>query len=183
MLPTDIINKVEALHPTWLWSGIDTRYTKAFAASDQCISDLMKTEEDHEVTIAIRYAVYAGLRITEINNFEITQHHGVRCFYLPERAGFKERYIPIHFSLLDIAPLKSNYQTLTSKFNRLNVLKLETKEESQFFSLHLSFKEKLIKIGLNAQIVNGLSGFNPRMEWSAEEMKTLKDAIDQISYD
>ena len=183
MLPTDIINTVDALHPTWLWSGIDARYTKAFAASDQCISALMKTEGDHKVNRIIRYAVYAGLRITDINNFEITQHHGVRCFYLPERAGYKERYIPTHFSLVDIAPLKSNYQTLASKFNRLDVLKLETKEESQFFSLHLSFREKLIKIGLNAQIVNGLSGFNPRMEWSVEEMETIKDAINQISYE
>jgi hypothetical protein len=58
-----------------------------------------------------------------------------------------------------------------------------SKEARQFFSLHLTFREKLRKLGLDSQLINGLSGYNLRMEWSAEEMKTLKDAIDQISYD
>jgi len=58
-----------------------------------------------------------------------------------------------------------------------------SKEGRQFFSSHLTFREKLKGIGLDAQVINGLSGYNPRMEWSAEQMEIIKDAINQISYE
>ena len=62
-------------------------------------------------------------------------------------------------------------------------MKGANQEERQYFSLHLTFREKLQEIGLDAQVINGLSGYNPRMEWSVEEMETIKDAINQISYE
>ena len=116
-------------------------------------------------------------------NFQIKQHHGVLCFYLPKRTGYCEHYVPIHSSLVEIQQATKSTQSLGTFYRRLDVMRDASKEERQFFSLHLTFREKLKEIGLDSQLINGLSGYNPRMEWSAEEMKTLKDAINQISYD
>tara|TARA_B100000524_G_scaffold334659_1_gene223361 strand:+ start:415 stop:573 length:159 start_codon:yes stop_codon:yes gene_type:complete len=48
--------------------------------------------------------------------------------------------------------------------------------------LHLTFREKLKTLGLDIQIINGLSGYNPRLDWSKENIVLMKNAIDQIEY-
>ena len=121
--------------------------------------------------------------MSESVNFQIKQHHGVMCFYLPKRTGYCEHFVPIHSGLIEIEQATKSSQSLGTFYRRLGVMKDANQEERQYFSLHLTFREKLKKIGLNSGLINGLSGYNPRVKWSAEDMKTLKSAIDQISYD
>jgi superfamily II DNA or RNA helicase len=182
-LTTQQINTLESLHPTWLWSAADIREGISFPKPDHDAKSLLNSRKDHEINRVIQYGLYAGLRVFESVNFQIKQHHGVLCFYLPKRTGYCEHYVPIHSSLVEIQQATKSTQSLGTFYRRLAVMRDASKEERQFFSLHLTFREKLKEIGLDSQLINGLSGYNPRMEWSAEEMKTLKDAIDQISYD
>jgi len=182
-LTTQQINTLESVHPTWLWSAADIREGISFPKPDHKAKSLLNSRKDHDINRVIQYGFYAGLRVFESVNFQIKQHHGVLCFYLPKRTGYCEHYVPIHSSLAEIQQATKSTQSLGAFYRRLDVMKDASKEERQFFSLHLTFREKLKEIGLDFQLINGLSGYNPRMEWSAEEMKTLKDAIDQISYD
>ena len=177
------INTLESVHPTWLWSAADIREGISFPKTDYEAKSLLNSRKDHEINRVIQYGLYAGLRVFESVNFQIKQHHGVLCFYLPKRTGYCEHYVPIHSSLVGIQQATKSTQSLGTFYRRLDVMRDASKEARQFFSLHLTFREKLRKLGLDSQLINGLSGYNLRMEWSAEEMKTLKDAINQISYD
>jgi len=177
------INILESVHPTWLWSAADIREGISFPKPDYEAKSLLNSRKDHEINRVIQYGLYAGLRVFESVNFQIKQHHGVLCFYLPKRTGYCEHYVPIHKSLVEIQQATKSTQSLGTFYRRLDVMRDASKEARQFFALHLTFREKLRKLGLDSQLINGLSGYNLRMEWSAEEMKTLKDAIDQISYD
>ena len=177
------INILESVHPTWLWSAADIREGISFPKPDYEAKSLLNSRKDHEINRIIQYGLYEGLRVFESVNFQIKQHHGVLCFYLPKRTGYCEHYVPIHKSLVEIQQATKSTQSLGTFYRRLDVMRDASKEARQFFSLHLTFREKLRKLGLDSQLINGLSGYNLRMEWSAEEMKTLKDAIDQISYD
>jgi hypothetical protein len=176
------INTLESVHPTWLWSAADIREGITYPKSDDEAKSLLKSRKDHEINRVMQYGLYAGLRLFESVNFQIKQHHGVLCFYLPKRTGYCEHYVPIHNGLVEIQQATKSTQSLGTFYRRLDVMQNTSKEGRQFFSLHLTFREKLKEIGLDAQVINGLSGYNPRMEWSVEEMETIKDAINQISY-
>lgn len=72
--------------------------------------------------------------------------------------------------------------SLGAMFRRLDEMRNTAKEQRQFFSLHLTFREKLKNLGLDSEIINGLSGYNPRTEWSKENMSLIKKSIDKISF-
>jgi hypothetical protein len=40
----------------------------------------------------------------------------------------------------------------------------------------------LAAIGLDSEIINGLSGWNPRVDWDAATLLQAKEAIQQITY-
>ena len=181
-MTTDIISAFESMHDTWLWSAADTREGKSYPTSNDKAKLLLKSRKDHEINRVIRYALYAGLRIFESVHFQIKQHQGVLCFYLPKRAGYCEHYVPIHTDLIEVQRATKSNASLTWFYSRLDVNDA-SHEGQRFISLHLTFREKLKEIGLDSQLINALSGYNPRMEWSAEEMETIKDAINQISYE
>ena len=177
------IGTLESIHSTWLWSAADVREGITYPKSDDEAKSLLNSRKDHEINRVMQYGLYAGLRLFESVNFQIKQHHGVMCFYLPKRTGYCEHFVPIHSGLIEIEQATKGSQSLGTFYRRLDVMKGANQEERQYFSLHLTFREKLQEIGLDAQVINGLSGYNPRMEWSVEEMETIKDAINQISYE
>ena len=182
-MTVDIIHAIEGIHSTWLWSAADTREGIAYPRADNEALLLLDTRKDHEINRVIKFGFYAGLRIYDSANFEIRQHHGVICFYLPKRTGYVERYIPVHKNIVELNKVSKSTSSIGLMFRRLAVMKNATDHQQRFFSLHLTFREKLKEIGLDSQLINGLSGYDPRMEWSAEQMETIKDAINQISYE
>jgi len=48
--------------------------------------------------------------------------------------------------------------------------------------LHVTFRAKLAESGLDGEIINGLSGWNPRIDWDAKTLLQAKEAIHQIAY-
>ena len=176
------VNTLESVHSTWLWSAADVREGITYPKSDDEARSLLNSRKDHQINRVIQYGLYAGLRMFESVNFQIKKHHGVLCFYLPKRTGYCEHYVPIHDSLVEIQQATKSTQSLGTFYRRLDVMKNVSREERQFFSLHLTFRDKLKEIGLDTQLINGLSGYNPRMKWSVKDMEIIKDAINQISY-
>jgi hypothetical protein len=177
------IQKIEAVHPTWLWSAADLRDGVANPISDKNALELLEIRKGHEINRAIQYGLFGGLRLFDATHFEVKQQHGILCFYLPKRSGYQERYVPVHHSILEIKQATSTAQSLGILFKRLHRLNQQAKEDRLiFFSLHMTFRVKLKELGLDSKIINGLSGYNPRMNWSKENLILIKAAIDKITY-
>ncbi len=179
------IRKIESIHPTWLWSAADVREGIAQPLSDEKSRELLEARKDHEINRAIQYGFFAGLRLFDAAHFVVQQQHGILCFYLPERSGYQERYIPVHHSILEIKPVTKTTQSLGAMFRRLDEQNQRAKKEKDkvlYFSLHITFRVKLKQLGLDSEIINGISGYNPRMEWSKENLILIKEAIDKINY-
>jgi len=174
---------LEAVHPTWMWSAADAREGIAQPVRDTFANDLLSQRPDHEISKVIRLGLFAGFRLFDAANFDIRQLHGVFCLHVDERGGYGERYIPVHGALTDLSAAKNTPQALGTFYRRLPPFKDHPAEQKILFgSLHVTFRTKLAAIGLDSEIINGLSGWNPRIDWDAATLLQAKEAIRQISY-
>ena len=181
-LTEDMIDNLETSHPTWLWAAADAREGIAEPLSDYMAQSLLQHKLDIELSMAISYGLFCGLRMFECKNFEVINKNGVFCLSLPPRPGYQARLIPVSRKLERITPLTKSTQTLSTAYRRLPEWKNNT-GKTLFFSLHLSFRQKLTRLGLNNELINALSGWNPRINWNEENLKECKRVIDLVSYD
>jgi hypothetical protein len=179
----ELRRSLEAVHPTWMWSAADAREGIARPVSDTIANELLLARPDHEISKVIRLGLFAGFRLFDAANFEVKRNHGVLCLYLHERDGYGERYIPIHESLTDLSQAKNTPQALGTFYRRLPPFKDQPTEQKILFgSLHVTFRTALAAIGLDSEIINGLSGWNPRFDWDAATLLQAKEAINEITY-
>jgi superfamily II DNA or RNA helicase len=184
VMSLELMKSLEAVHPTWMWSAADAREGIAQPVSNAFASELLLQRPDHEISKVIRLGLFAGFRLFDATNSSIIQINGMFCLHLDSRVGFRERYIPIHKDLTDLSPAKNTAQALGTFYRRLpQFASLPAGQKILFNSLHITFREKLKKIGLDSEIINGLSGWNPRIDWKASTLQEAKEAIDQIVYD
>ena len=180
-LTPQIVKRLETVHPTWLWAAADSREGVALPFSDEFALSLLQQNKEHELHNLIEYGLYCGLRLFDAKTFEIVNIHGVFCFKINARTGYQERLVPIPRHLKAFPNLQTSTGNLGNMFRRLPIWNANT-EKKLFFSLHLTFRQKLKKLGLNNELINGLSGWNPRMDWSEQNLKKCKKFIDKISY-
>ena len=179
----ELRRSLEAVHPTWMWSAADAREGIARPVTDTFANELLLARPDHEISKVIRLGLFAGFRLFDAANFEIKQAHGMFCLYVKERVGYGERYIPIHESLTDLSQAKNTPQALGTFYRRLPPFKdWPTEQKILFGSLHVTFRAKLAEAGLDGEIINGLSGWNPRIDWDAKTLLQAKEAINEITY-
>ncbi|MDB2707246.1 Helicase associated domain protein [Pseudomonadales bacterium] len=182
-MPSELKRSLEAVHPTWMWSAADAREGIAQPVRDTFANDLLSQRPDHEISKVIRLGLFAGFRLFDAANFDIRQLHGVFCLHVDERGGYGERYIPVHGALTDLSAAKNTPQALGTFYRRLPQFKDHPAEQKILFgSLHVTFRTKLAAIGLDSEIINGLSGWNPRIDWDAATLLQAKAAIQQITY-
>ena len=117
----------------------------------------------------------------ECKNYKLENKHDILCFKIEARSGYQERFVPISRHLKSIANITSTTGNLGNMFRRLPIWTNEI-DKKLFFSLHLTFREKLKKLGLNSDLLNGLSGWNPRVSWTKQDIEISKDFIDRIEY-
>lgn len=181
-LSEDMIDSLETSHPTWIWAAADAREGVAEPLSDHMAQSLLQQKSDTELNVAIKYGLFCGLRMFECKNFEVINKNGIFCLSLPSRTGYQARLIPVSRKLDRIITLSKSAQTVSTAYRRLPQWKTNT-GKTLFFSLHVTFRQKLTKLGLNNELINGLSGWNPRIKWSEENLTECKRVIDLISYD
>ena len=181
-LTEDMIDSLETSHPSWLWAAADAREGVAKPLSDHMAQSLLQQKSDTELSMAIKYGLFCGLRMFECKNFEVINKNGIFCLSLPSRTGYQARLIPVSRKLDRITTLSKSAQTVSTAYRRLPQWKTNT-GKTLFFSLHVTFRQKLTKLGLNNELINGLSGWNPRIKWSEENLTECKRVIDLISYD
>jgi superfamily II DNA or RNA helicase len=183
VMSPELRNSLEAVHPTWIWSAADAREGIAQPVCDTVANDLLSQRPDHEISKVIRLGLFAGLRLFDAANFDIRERHGIFCLHVEQRSGYCERYIPVHKALTDLSAAKNTPQALGAFYRRLPSFKDHPAEQKILFgSLHVTFRTKLAAIGLDREIINGLSGWNPRIEWDAETLLQAKEAIQKITY-
>ena len=183
VMSPELKNSLEAVHPTWMWSAADAREGIAQPVSDTFANDLLSQRTDHEISKVIRLGLFAGFRLFDAANFNIKQLHGIFCLHIDERGGHGERYIPVHEALTDLSAAKNTPQALGTFYRRLPLFKDHPADQKILFgSLHVTFRTKLAGIGLDSEIINGLSGWNPRIDWNAKTLLQAQEAIQKITY-
>ena len=179
----ELQNALQAVHPTWMWSAADAREGIAEPITDEFAQALLSQRPDHEISKVVRLGLFAGFRLHDAVSFEIKQIHGIFCLHLRERVGYYEGYIPVHQALTDFDRARGRPSALGTFYRRLEPFKNNpTDQKILFGSLHMTFRAKLAALGLDPEIINGLSGWNLRMVWNAETLELARKAIRKISF-
>ena len=118
----------------------------------------------------------------ECKNFEVVNKSGIFCFSLPARRGYQARLVPISEKLVELPKLEKSAGNLSNKFRKLPEW-TGNQNKILFFALHLTFRMKLKQLGLDAEFINALSGWNPRINWTQDNLKECKNIIDRVSYE
>ena len=166
-----------------MWSAADAREGIAMPVSDAFAARLLAQRSDHEISKVIRLGLFAGFRLFDASNFGVKRIHGIFCLHDEKRTGYCERYIAIHEALTDLNPAKNTPQALGVFYRRLPPFKDSPVEQKILFgSLHVTFRSKLASVGLDSEIINGLSGWNPRVIWDSTTLLKARDALAEITY-
>ena len=177
-----MINRIEQSHSTWLWAAADAREGIAQPLSDKFAQSLLQHQQDFELNRALNYGLLCGLRMFECKNFEVVNKSGIFCFSLPARRGYQARLVPISEKLVELPKLEKSAGNLSNKFRKLPEW-TGNQNKILFFALHLTFRMKLKQLGLDAEFINALSGWNPKINWTQDNLKECKNIIDRVSYE
>lgn len=177
------IDLLSGCHPTWMWSAADAREGIPYPLTDNQATELLAQRPDHEINIAIKLGLFAGLRLHDCVNFSVSELHNIPCFYFPERRGVKERFIPIGKQIDRPIRLTKSNQSLGIFYRRLEPFKHHTADQKVLFNaLLMTWREKLISLQLDSALVNKLLGWNPDTKWSADQLNRAKEIIDNLDY-
>ena len=169
--------------PNWFENWSDKRTVDYLPASDAHVLQFSKAFKDHkELSFFLVYAIFAGIRLSELHTMKITTFSGIKVIEIPKSrgvAGF--RRIPIHKNLLEISPKFYKTKAALKKAFADKKPKHLTKEISDT-SLHLRFTEELNCQTLSYKLQKLIIyGGNPD-EWNKNLIGELKAKIDTVRY-
>ncbi len=168
----------------WYLNPADFRTVDYLAADDQTISELHRASESNEkLTVAILLALFAGLRLPEVTNFNVIDSPFGRLIEVPQTKGIcHHRLIPCHNVLQEFEPINdTNTGALRTAFARIKPAHMPT--EIHFTSFLLRFIEKLRLHGVSKRILFMVANGAEKALWSDEILEELSQAVAKIEYD